>query len=139
MAQQGKSQSRAQSPARTWPVGRVRRLWGTATPRSEFLIAARLRQCAAAELAAAHLLPWLAVAYGVGIVLYFTAQREPVWWVAALLAAGCAAAAVLLRRRIVAFVAALGLFAISSGFAIAANPALSGLRRFDRWVCRATR
>jgi hypothetical protein len=31
------------------------------------------------ELAVGRLLPWLAVAYGFGIVLYFTAERAPRW------------------------------------------------------------
>jgi competence protein ComEC len=48
------------------------------------------------ELAAGRLLPWLAVAYGFGIVVY----------------------AVLLRRRLVAFVVALALSAAAIGFAV---------------------
>ncbi len=116
MAQQDKPQSRAQ----TWPIGGVRRTWGAAPARSEFMLGMRLRLWAAEEIAAGRLLPWFAVAYGAGIVFYFTAEHEPVWWVAAGLATGCAMAAVLLRRHVVAFVVALALFAISSGFAIAA-------------------
>jgi competence protein ComEC len=46
-------------------------------------------------------LPWFAVAYGAGIVLYFTAEREPALWAAASLTALCALAAVLSRRQIV--------------------------------------
>jgi competence protein ComEC len=64
-------------------------------------------------------LPWFAVAFGLGIVLYFTAEHEPVWSVALALAVAAAVAAVLLRHRPVAFVVALGLFATASGFAVA--------------------
>jgi competence protein ComEC len=64
-------------------------------------------------------LPWFAVAYGFGIVLYFTAEREPAWWAATALAVVCATCAALLRRHLVAFVVALGFFAISAGFAVA--------------------
>ena len=34
-------------------------------------------QWAAQELTTGRLLPWFAVAYGTGVVLYFTAEREP--------------------------------------------------------------
>jgi hypothetical protein len=56
--------------------------------------------------------PWFAVAFGSGIVLYFAADHEPVWWAAAI-------AAVPLRRRAIAFVVALGLLATAAGFATA--------------------
>jgi hypothetical protein len=42
------------------------------------------------KIAAGRLLPWLAVAYGFGIVLYFTAGREPAWEAAVALAASAA-------------------------------------------------
>ena len=48
----------------------------------EFAVPARMREWAAQEVAAGRLLPWFAVAYGFGIVLYFTAEREPAWWAA---------------------------------------------------------
>jgi len=67
----------------------------------------------------ARALPWFAVAYGAGIVLYFTAEREPALWAAASLTALCALAAVLLRRQIVPYVVALGAFGIALGFAVA--------------------
>jgi competence protein ComEC len=97
----------------------VRRAFGLAPPRSEFFLAARIRQWAAAEVAAGRLLPWFAVAYGLGIVLYFTADREPVWWAGGALAAACAAGSVLSRRHYIAHVVMLGLFATSAGFATA--------------------
>jgi competence protein ComEC len=65
------------------------------------------------------MLPWLAVAYGLGIVIYFTAEHEPAWQAAAGLAAVCAICAVLLRRQYVAFVVTLFLTAIAAGFAVA--------------------
>jgi competence protein ComEC len=64
-------------------------------------------------------LPWFAVAYGAGIVLYFTAEREPALWAVGSLTALCALAAVLLRRQIVPCVVALGAFGIALGFAVA--------------------
>jgi len=82
-------------------------------------VPARIREWAALEIAAGRLLPWLAVAYGFGIVLYFTAGHEPLWWAAVALAAICIVAAVLARRRATGFVMALGVAAIASGFAVA--------------------
>ena len=79
---------------------------------------ARLREWAALEVGAGRLLPWFAVAYGAGIVLYFTAEHEPAWWAATGLAAVCAVFAALLRRQLVTFAPALGVFAITLGFAV---------------------
>ena len=84
-----------------------------------FFIATKLRQWAADEVAAAHLLPWLAVAFGFGVVLYFTAEHEPAWWAGTGLAVASAASAVALRRHLAAFVAALVIFAAAAGFATA--------------------
>jgi competence protein ComEC len=69
-------------------------------------------------------LPWFAVAYGAGVVLYFTAEREPALWAAAIPTAVFALAALLLRRQIVPqnfalSVIALGLFGVALGFAVA--------------------
>src|SRR5262249_19622582 len=71
------------------------------------------------RVAAGRLLPWFAVAYGAGIVLYFTAEREPGLWAAAALTGIGALAALLLRRQLVAHVVALGAFALCLGFTVA--------------------
>ncbi len=120
MAQSDKAESRPQSGTTTWATGgraRSSAFW----PKTEFAIPARLEEWALREVAAGRLLPWFAVAYGFGIVLYFTAEREPAWWAAALLTAACATAAVCLRRRVVAFAVALGVFAMALGFAVATS------------------
>jgi competence protein ComEC len=119
VAQDGEAQNRSRSRAWTWPVGGTRPAWGFAWPRPEFVISAQLRQWAAQEIAVGRLLPWLAVAYGLGIVFYFSAEHEPAWWAATAFAACCAACAVFLRRRVAAFVGALFVCAIASGFAVA--------------------
>jgi competence protein ComEC len=100
-----------------WPVGGLRPVWDWTRPRADFDLAAQLRQWAAEEAAAGRLLPWLAVAYGFGIVLYFTAAREPAWWAGTAVAAVSATAATLLRRQFAACVTALFLLAIAAGFA----------------------
>jgi len=74
---------------------------------------------ASAEVGAGRLLPWFAVAFGAGIILYFAAEREPLWWALSAALAGSIAAAVALRRRPLGFVAALGLCAVTAGFTVA--------------------
>jgi competence protein ComEC len=113
------ARSGARAGTWTWPLGGSRRPWTVAWPRPEFVVPARLREWAQAEIGAGRLLPWFAVAFGAGSVLYFTAEREPVWWAPAALAAAAMAAAALLRRRALGFVIALGAFAMAAGFTVA--------------------
>src|SRR3954451_19277949 len=61
--------------------------------------AERLRAWALADTAAGRLMPWLAVAFGCGILLYFTAEQEPKLWAVALLATATIAGAVSARHR----------------------------------------
>jgi competence protein ComEC len=107
------------SRALTWPVDGARQVWGVARPHAEFLAATKIRKWGAEEVTAGRLFPWSAVAYGFGIVLYFTAEREPACWAAIALVVGCAAAAVALRRHFVSFAVVLALFAVAAGFAVA--------------------
>src|SRR5665213_2048535 len=76
-------------------------------------------QWALSEVAPGRLIPWLAIAFGAGIVLYFTAGREPAWWAGL----GLTAAAILVvftaRRRAIGFPLALGFAAVAAGFATA--------------------
>src|SRR5579862_7671032 len=117
---EGNRQSRTwTSRALTWPVDGARQVWGVARPHAEFLLVTKIRTWAIEEITAGRLFPWFAVAYGFGIVLYFTAEREPASWAAIALAVGSAAAAIALRHRLAAFVIALGLFAMTAGFAVA--------------------
>lgn len=81
--------------------------------------AGRLGVWAAAEVAPGRLLPWLPVAFGLGIAIYFTASREPTWWAPVALTLVCAASAVFARNRAVGFPIALGAAAVVAGFAIA--------------------
>ena len=114
-------QSRARSRAWTWPTGfgEARAAWGAVRFPSAFVVPERVREWAAVEVGAGRLLPWFAVAYGFGIVLYFTAEREPAWWAAVALTALCTISAVMLRRQFIPFAIALGALGIAAGFAIA--------------------
>ena len=64
-------------------------------------------------------MPWLPVGFGLGIVVYFAAEREPVWWVGAALAALAIAAAYRLRASPIGFPVAVGCAAIAMGFTTA--------------------
>src|SRR5690242_6642007 len=74
---------------------------------------------AVAEVAPGRLLPWLAVAFGFGAVLYLDADTEPRLWAAAGAAAVTFALAVLARHRPLAFPVIAGVAGIAAGFAIA--------------------
>jgi competence protein ComEC len=63
-------------------------------------------------------LPWVPVAFGVGIALYFTADHEPVRWVTASAAALPGMLAFSLRRHR-AFPAVVMIAAVAAGFAVA--------------------
>jgi competence protein ComEC len=82
-------------------------------------IAGRVRGWAVAEVAPGRLVPWLAIAFGSGIVVYFGADREPASWAAAMVLAVAVAATVLVRRRPIAFPLVLGAAAMAAGFATA--------------------
>jgi competence protein ComEC len=107
--------------AQTWPET-ARRLRAQSWPGiADFgsALSERLRQWAVSDTAAGRLLPWLPVAFGFGIVLYFSAEREPAWWAGLGLSLACIIFAVLARRRPVAFPIALALATMAAGFSIA--------------------
>jgi competence protein ComEC len=107
----------------TWPPGGAKRPRVLSWPRHfagfTETFAARLRGFAVAEAIPGRLLPWLSVAFGFGIAIYFTAEREPAWWAAVALTVLCAGLAVLARRRPIVFPAALAFATAAAGFATA--------------------
>jgi competence protein ComEC len=78
----------------------------------------RLREWVAAEAGAGRLLPWVPVAFGVGIAFYFSADHEPIASVTAVAALALCAAAFVLRRQKL-FPLAVMIAAIAAGFAAA--------------------
>jgi competence protein ComEC len=117
MAERTKPRSRAG----TWPVGR-RTQAAPALVDAAILadaVLARLRAWAAEEAAPGRLLIWLAVAFGLGIALYFTAEHEPQLWAAATAFAGTSAVVIALRQRGVSVLIALGIAAVAAGFFLA--------------------
>jgi competence protein ComEC len=95
-------------PALQWPQDLAGFLRAAADHGKKWLLS---------DLAVGRLLPWLPIAFGTGIVLYFTAGREPVFWAPLALTLGLSAAAFLLRRRSLAFPVALAMTAMAAGFA----------------------
>src|SRR5471030_1035982 len=101
MAERGRAPGRTQGYAGTWPPREAARAGGYAP--SVFgawpVLIEKWRAWIAAEAGAGRLLPWVPVAFGTGIALYFTADREPVASATAVAAAILCAAAFLLRRH----------------------------------------
>ena len=112
--------------AKAWAAGidAARRRAGLVVPDGVAVRGEQLRrlvsQWVLAELAPGRLMPWLPIAFGFGIVAYFTADREPAWWAAITAALAALTTAILARRRSVGFPLALGSAAIALGFVTAA-------------------
>jgi competence protein ComEC len=119
MAERGRAGGRALP----WPTGAAWRRSALSWPAdlSDATQSAleHLRKWALADVGPGRLIPWLPIAFGTGIVIYFSAGREPAWWAAVALTLACLFAAAGLRRRPVAFPVALALTAMSAGFATA--------------------
>ncbi|MGE3869882.1 MAG: ComEC/Rec2 family competence protein [Pseudorhodoplanes sp.] len=79
----------------------------------------QLRAWTAAEAGPGRLVPWLPVAFGTGLALYFAAEREPALWASVTATVALAAATVLARRRPRGFAVAALATAVAAGFALA--------------------
>jgi len=118
----GPAEGRAEGRAETWPPGGEPRsgrapvsLGGFAD--AGYAVAQRARQWAEAEVRPGRLMPWLPVAFGLGIALYFAAETEPKAWAASALAFAAITVAFLARRRPLGFPTALAAAAVAMGFA----------------------
>ena len=107
--------------------------------------AQHLRAWALADVGPGRLIPWLAIAFGTGIILYFTAEQEPALWAALALTLAMIAAAIAVRHRPVAFPVVLGFAAVAADFATAtvkqaiiAHPVAAGCG-VERRACRLRR
>jgi competence protein ComEC len=125
LVRQNTHHERPRARAKTWPpaADAARRPAGLLLPDGIVDAAGSLRgllsEWIVSEVAPGRLMPWLPVAFGFGIVVYFGADREPAWWAAAFAAVSCVVLAVLARHRPVGFPLALGMAAIAAGFATA--------------------
>ncbi|MGB7778293.1 MAG: competence protein ComEC, partial [Pseudolabrys sp.] len=110
MARQNSRTQRAQAGAKTWDAPRRRA--DVSIPDGDGRLHETISAWAVAEVAPGRLMPWLPVAFGLGIAVYFTADREPALWTASALVFAATVVAVLTRRRAIAFPLALGLAAM---------------------------
>lgn len=105
----------------TWPPEAPGRAFAAPWRLSGFGENARayLNRCLSADMAPGRPFLWLPVAFGVGIILYFTAAHEPFWWAGLALTLGLGAAAFATRASSIGFSLLVGLTAIAAGFATA--------------------
>ncbi len=119
MVEWGKGRGRAEP----WPEAERRRghvwAWPDGVPDFARTFAERLRDWVIADTGPGRLLPWLPVAFGLGIATYFTAEREPAWWAASALAVAGVAVTFFARKRPIGFPVALVLTSVAAGFAVA--------------------
>jgi competence protein ComEC len=106
----GRAWRRAPPKAREWAFG---------ASRFAENLAQRLREWAIADAGPGRLVPWLPVAFAIGIACYFTAEHEPIWWAGSVLTIATAIGAFALRARAVAFPVALAITAAAAGFTTA--------------------
>ncbi len=113
--------SRARGRAAAWRPGEGAPAWVWPDSLGGFVggAAQRITAWAMADVGAGRLVPWLAVSFGFGTVLYFAAEHEPATWAALALAVATIAGAMALRHRPVGFPLMVAAAAIAAGFATA--------------------
>ncbi len=116
-----RTSSQARGRAAAWRRGADAPAWVWPDSLGGFAggAARRLTAWAMADVGPGRLVPWLAVSFGFGIVLYFAAEQEPTAWAVVALAIGLVIAAVLVRQRAVGFPLMVAAAAIAAGFATA--------------------
>lgn len=78
-----------------------------------------LARSLAREVDQRRLFPWIAVCFGCGILLFFTAEGRPSLWAPLLGTALCGGGAVLARRHLAGMAILIGLAALFAGFTAA--------------------
>jgi competence protein ComEC len=58
-----------------------------------------IKEWSLADVGPGRLVPWLPVAFGLGIIVYFAAEQEPAWWAGLCLGLATAVVAIVLRAR----------------------------------------
>lgn len=120
---EGRNRRGARAGTRTWPLGGRTRAagggWLAGLPPVVQSAGARLYEWARADAAPGRLIPWLPVAFGTGVALYFAADREPLLWAGILLTALAVALCVAARARPLAFPVTVAAAALAAGFTLA--------------------
>ena len=119
MPERGRARDRPGGYAGTWPPRKAVAASPTRAPSGVLpTLVARLRDWARAEAGPGRLLPWVPVAFGAGIAIYFAVDHEPIAWVVVPTASLLCLAALLLRRHRL-FPVAVMIAATATGFAVA--------------------
>jgi competence protein ComEC len=116
------SRARAKARAIASELGAARRRAGALFPSVSVWaedVFGHLKALLALEAAPGRLLPWLPVGFGVGIILYFTTDREPALWAVSAAAIAAILLAITARERILSLVMALAFASVACGFAVA--------------------
>jgi competence protein ComEC len=92
-------------------------LWPAAAVANAERLGEALKHLIAIEVAPGRLLPWLAVGFGLGAVIYFDADREPALWAVSVAAAAGVAIAVAARKTALGLAVALAFASTACGFA----------------------
>ncbi|MFN3350785.1 ComEC/Rec2 family competence protein [Pseudorhodoplanes sp.] len=114
----------ARAGTSTWPLGARGRsaappwLDAAAAPFAQGA-GARLARWTAHDVAPGRLVPWLPVAFGVGVILYFSADREPHLWAGLAVTAIAAVLCVAARAKPLAFALTLAATMLGLGFTLA--------------------
>ncbi|MGD9923284.1 MAG: ComEC/Rec2 family competence protein [Pseudorhodoplanes sp.] len=120
----GGARAGARAGTRTWPLGARARGqpsagWIDVLAPVARRAGGRVADWIAHDVAPGRLVPWLPVAFGLGIVLYFTADREPLLWAGLGATAATLALCLVMRARPVAFPVAVAAAAVILGFTLA--------------------
>ncbi len=115
MARSGRAQESAWANGAAQPRAMA---WPSAPAPSFSGARENIQRCLISDAAAGRLMPWLPIAFGIGVVFYFTSPSEPNRWVAPCLTAVLALAAILARARPVIFPLLLALATATAGFAV---------------------
>jgi competence protein ComEC len=102
-----------------WPSGAGRDGWRLALSDHAQAALEKLRTWVETEVAPGRLMPWLPIAFGVGIVFYFTVGQEPNIWVVTAVAVICGVGALLARERPFGFPFVMAFAFVTFGFAVA--------------------
>ena len=122
----GRERAEARKGARagTWPLGGRTRDGSSGWPDALSPVlqsaGARMGSWIAYDTAPGRLIPWLPIAFGFGVVLYFAADREPFLWAGIALTAAAILLCSAARARPIAFPVAVAAAAIAFGFTLAA-------------------
>src|SRR5690349_1752118 len=92
-------------------------LWPAAVAAHTGRLGQALKGLLALEVAPGRLLPWLAVGFGLGVIIYFDADHEPARWAATLAAGAGVGIAIAVRRTALPLALALAFASIACGFA----------------------